>query len=74
MIKNKSLQTLREDNYTLNQRYNDLFEKLVFLQNEMESIQKQNDTLEEELKRKNKMLTILMERFDVSPNSPFLQN
>jgi predicted nucleic acid-binding Zn-ribbon protein len=74
MKKTQELQTLREDNHTLNQRYNSLFEKVVFLQNELESLQNQNEILDKELKKKTKILNRLMERFDISPNSPFLQN
>lgn len=74
MKKTQELQILREDNHTLNQRYNALFDKVVFLQNELETLQNENDTLNKELKKKTKILNRLMERFDISPNSPFLQN
>jgi hypothetical protein len=66
-MKNFFLQNLLYENMNLKYQLS-LFEK------EIKELKNKNNEMDAEILKKNKMIIILMERYDVSPNSPFLQN
>jgi hypothetical protein len=66
-MKNFFLQNLLYENMNLKYQLS-LFEK------EIKDLKNKNNEMNAEILKKNKMIIILMERYDVSPNSPFLQN
>ena len=48
--------------------------QLSLFEKEIKELKNKNNEMDAEILKKNKMIIILMERYDVSPNSPFLQN
>jgi hypothetical protein len=58
----------------LKYNYNQLISQLAEFEKEIKDLKNKNDEMNTEILKKNKTIVILMERFDVSPNSPFLQN
>jgi len=73
-MKNFFLQNLLCENMNLKYNYNQLIKQLVELEKEIKDLKNKNNELDAEILKKNKTIIILMERYDVSPNSPFLQN
>jgi len=58
----------------LKYNYNQLIKQLVELEKEIKDLKNKNNEMDAEILNKNKTIIVLMERYDVSPNSPFLQN
>jgi chromosome segregation ATPase len=58
----------------LKYNYNQLISQLAEFEKEIKDLKNKNNEMNAEILKKNKTIVILMERFDVSPNSPFLQN
>ena len=73
-MKNNFLQSLLYENMNLKYNYNQLISQLAEFEKEIKDLKNKNDEMNTEILKKNKTIVILMERFDVSPNSPFLQN
>ena len=66
-MKNFFLQNLLYEN--MNLKY-----QLSLSEKEIKELKNKNNEMNTEILKKNKMIIILMERYDVSPNSFFLQN
>ena len=73
-MKNFFLQNLLCENMNLKYNYNQTIKQLVELEKEIKDLKNKNNEMDTEILKKNKTIIILMERYDVSPNSPFLQN
>ena len=73
-MKNNFLQSLLYENMNLKYNYNQLIAQLAEFEKEIKDLKNKNNEMNAEILKKNKTIVILMERFDVSPNSPFLQN